>query len=492
MSKFNILDNTKDTQQKSKSPSIVADKNFGGNVAFITMGCSKNKVDSEVMLGALQEKGFRSVPDPQDADLIVINTCAFLQSAVEEGINTVLEMAKYKKEGRCKKLFVAGCMVERYRSDLAKEFPEVDRFISTDELQSIANLDQNSEIALDQARRPYFIYDENMPRVISDSGYSAHIKISEGCNRRCTFCIIPKIRGDLRSRSVQSIVNEITNLRSQGISEFSLIAQDLTAYGTDFEGNRGIKSELHKLINEISKISSGTESFWTRLHYAYPIGVNEELISAIRDLPNICNYLDIPLQHISSNVLKQMHRPLGGKGTRKLVEMMRTVNPELKLRTTLIAGFPGETDEEFEELENFIKEGHFQHVGVFSYSEEPGTPAAELNNQIPVEIREERRERLMLAQKAVLNNKFSEMINKSIKVLVDGFHEESDLLIVGRTEWQAPETDGNVIINDINPELLSQYGIKSDSEFDISKLQGKYFNVKITDFTDYDLIGSIE
>ncbi len=465
-------------------------EHFAGNVAVVTLGCAKNLVDSEVMLGAFVNKGFRPIDDPANAEVILVNTCAFLKSAVEEGIDRILELARFKKEGRCRKLIVAGCMVERYREDLAKSFPEVDRFVSTDELLTVADDSSTTAQAFDAARRPYFLYDEATPRIISTGNHTCFVKISEGCDRPCTFCIIPKIRGGFRSRPIESVVSEVRTLLQGGVREFNLVAQDLTAYGTDFVGNRGVKSELPTLLDALTGLSSrelgsGAADFWVRLLYAYPINTTEELIRQIVDSPVICDYLDMPLQHISGAVLKRMQRPLGEKGTRGLIEKIREIAPELFLRTTFIVGFPGETEADVAALESFISEGHFAHVGIFTYSDESEAKSFAFADRVPDEVKEERRSRLMEVQQRVVKRCLKQMVGQELRVLIDGYHADTDLLVVGRTEWQAPETDGEVMINEITEGLV-------DEDRDVvEQLRGKFGTVEITEYQGYDLVGHL-
>jgi ribosomal protein S12 methylthiotransferase len=475
-----------------EAAAVVADRDFAGNVALVTLGCAKNLVDSEVMLGALRQRGFREISDPSAADVIVVNTCAFLSSAAQESIDTILDLSRWKKEGRCRKLVVAGCLVERYRGELKENLPEVDQFISTDELLKVGELDETTAECLDSSRRPYFIYDETMPRVISTGGHTAFIKISEGCNRPCAFCIIPKLRGAFRSRSQQSIVNEAAALIRGGVRELSLVGQDLTAYGTDFPANRGIISELPSLLDSI--VACTSSPFWLRLLYAYPVGVTEELINTLRSSPNLCRYLDMPLQHISASVLKSMRRPLGAKGTRALIERIRSTAPEVALRTTFIVGFPGETEQDVQELVEFVREGHFTHVGVFEYSQEEGTPAYKMGQQVSTAEKKRRRKAVMEAQQAVVESRFNSLIGQTIKVLIDGEHEESDLLLSGRTEWQAIETDGSVIINEVDESVLEKCGYDLTDEMTIraADFTGRFAEVEITDFAGYDLVGKIK
>lgn len=465
-----------------ENAAIYADKNFAGNATLVTLGCAKNLVDSEVMLGALKQKGFRLIVNPQDADLIIVNTCAFLESAVKEGIDKILELAKYKKTGRCRKLIVAGCMVERYRSDLEKSFPEVDRFISTDELLKVADDEETTTDAFSESRRPYFIYDESMPRVRSTLGHTSFVKISEGCDRPCAFCIIPKIRGSFRSRPLDSIVSEIKTLSTEGVKEINLVAQDLTAYGSDISENK--KPQLIDLIKQIDNLES---DFWLRLLYAYPIGVNEELIKTIINSKHTCSYLDLPLQHISNAVLKRMNRPLGEKGTRGLIEQIKKIAPELSLRTTFVLGFPGETEEDVDALESFINEGYFTHVGAFTYSNEKEAKAYSYPDQVTEKVKKKRRDRIMLAQQKLVEKRNKGLINKNIKVLIEGFHQDSKQLLTARANWQAPETDGEIIINNISDEIKN----KINEGFEINELLGKFAEVEINEVAGYDLVATL-
>ncbi len=465
--------------QRTIPESDITAREYGGTVAFVTLGCAKNTVDSEVMMGVLHQKGYVPVADPAVADLIVVNTCAFLESAVKEGIDTILDVARYKEEGRCRRLVVAGCMVERYRAELIESLPEVDMFISTDELLRVGDHSEHTSIeAFDAARRPYFLYDDTAPRILSTASHTAYIKIAEGCNRPCAFCIIPKIRGAFRSRPIDSIVKESTTLLSQGVRELNLVAQDLTAYGSDFEGNRGIVNELPKLLRAVTD-ANRDQDFWLRLYYAYPIGISEELLQVISGTPQICNYLDLPLQHISHPVLKSMQRPLGEKGTRALIETIRTHAPDITLRTTFVVGFPGETDKDIEVLESYIREGHFTHVGVFTYSQEKEAKAFTFGNQVDEHVKDERRERLMFAQQEVLEKKLSEKIGSVERVIFEGEHPESELLYQARAEWQGVDADGVTIINDTNDQILTE------------DMKGRFISVEITEVAGYDVLGRI-
>ena len=484
------------------NPAIHAGEGFAGNVLLVTLGCAKNLVDSEVMLGALRTKGFRPIVDPEHADLIVVNTCAFLQSAVEEGIDRILELSRYKEEGRCRRLVVAGCMVERYRDQLASSLPEVDRFISTDELLSVADEDETTSSCFDEARRPYFIYDESMPRIRSTQGHTAYVKVAEGCDRPCAFCIIPKIRGSFRSRPIDSIVGEMEDLESCGVREINLVAQDLTSYGIDLHGNSNGgrsrhpgKPQLTELLQAMTDRADRlgvSRSLWIRLLYAYPIGVDERLIRTIADSPVICNYLDLPLQHISHAVLKRMNRPLGERGTRGLIEQIRATAPEVALRTTFIVGFPGETEEDIQSLEQFVGEGHFTQLGVFTYSQESEAKAYTFPDQVPDEVKEERRRRIMEVQQTVVARRNEQLLHDSlergrhVRVLVDGYHADTDLLLSSRSEWQGPETDGEVIINDVDDSLKD-----AAEDADLERILGRFGIVELSETAGYDLVGRL-
>lgn len=468
-SKLNVISDKPQVPEVIRAP-------YAGNALMVTLGCAKNLVDSEVMLGALRAKGFELVTDPTSADLIVVNTCAFLESAVEEGIDRILEMSKYKQTARCKQLVVAGCMVERYRDDLEQSLPEVDRFISTDDLLLVGDTDSPS--ILDKARRPYFLYDEGMPRVLSTSSHLAYVKIAEGCDRPCTFCIIPKIRGEFRSRPIESILEEIRLLKNSGTKEFNLVAQDLTAFGNDRSRNNQGK-ELVKLLSGIESIVRPEERIWLRLLYAYPIGVTDELLALIANSKVVCPYLDLPLQHVSDSVLKSMQRPLGGKKTKELINKISKHSPEIAFRTTFLVGFPGETEQDVRELEEFVAEGHFTHMGVFAYSQEKEATSYTFDKQVPEAEREQRRARIMLAQQQVVTKRLKSKLGQEEIVLVDGIDQNN---IQARAIWQAPETDNCVFIDQIKTGML---GAESNG------LKGKFVKVKYHNHSDYDLFAEL-
>lgn len=444
-------------------------REFRGRAAVVTLGCAKNQVDSEVMLGVLRKGGFEIVADLSEADVAIVNTCGFLESAVKESIDAVLDAAEYKEKGRLRKLIVAGCMVERYRDNLVDSLPEADGFLLLDDILRVGEMaSEGFEQVLEAAARPYFLYDDTMPRQLSTRPHTAYMKISEGCNRPCTFCIIPRIRGAMRSRTIDSLVREITDLGNAGVREVNLVAQDSTSYGKD------LKTDLTTLLRTLNETKAVE---WIRLLYAYPIGIDEELLTALSELDRVCEYLDLPLQHASERVLKAMQRPLGRYSPRSIVDFIRKTSPKLALRTTFIVGFPGETDEDIQELEDFILEGHFTSVGIFTYSPEEGTPGAEMDNQVSDEDKIARKERLMMAQQRVVQERLEGYVGQVLEVMVEGTHEETDLLITGRTRWQAPEVDGCVIINDLGP----REGIAA----------GEICRVEVTEIMGYDLVGRV-
>lgn len=446
---------------------------FSGRAAVVTLGCAKNQVDSEVMIGVLRNSGFEIVNDLKRADVAVVNTCGFLESAVKESVDCVLELSELKRSGSLRRLLVAGCMVERYKGDIRKALPEVDSFIALDGLLSVGQAalgtDDSLRDILHEGARPYFLYDDTMPRHLASQRHMAYVKVSEGCNRPCAFCIIPQIRGAMRSRTIESIAREVQALGAQGVREINLVAQDLTSFGAD-KGER--------LVDLLRQLDASKAAAWIRLLYAYPVGVDDELLSAIVELPTVCDYLDVPLQHSSEEVLRAMKRPIGRFGSRRFVEYVRATAPAIKLRTTFIVGFPGETEDDIKDLEAFVADGHFESVGVFTYSPEPGTAAHDLTGQIPEKEKRARRDRVMLAQQKVRVARNQEYIGKRIEVLVEGPHEETDMLLSARTRFQAPEVDGSVLINDVAEGLG---GVES----------GHLGAVEITEISGYDLVGTL-
>jgi len=440
-------------------------------VHLVSLGCPKNRVDSEVMVGKLQEGPFELVDEPALADVIVVNTCSFIQPATEESIETVLEMARFKEEGSCTKLVVTGCMVQRFGKSLEGEMPEVDHFLGTGEYHRIADV-LNARDAMAPKSHidvPMYIHDEMSPRVNSWAGHSAYLKISEGCNHRCTFCIIPQLRGKLRSRTIESLVVEAAKLSAGGVRELNLISQDSTAYGRDLYG----KPKLAELLRALAKVE-GIE--WLRIHYAYPIGLPDDLLQTIADEPKVLPYLDMPLQHASGPMLKAMKRGVTRAGQERILTRVRAAIPDIAIRTTFIVGFPGETEDDFAVLEDFVREQRFSRVGVFTYFQEEGTPAAELPNQVPEEIRELRQARLMQVQAEISREVNEALVGQTVPVMLDGVSGESDLLLSGRLMSQAPEVDGQVFVTSVPP------GAKA----------GDVLPCRIVQAADYDLVGEMD
>lgn len=439
------------------------------NVSLVSLGCPKNLVDAEVMLGHLPADRFEIVTDETQADIIIVNTCAFISDAQEESVDTILEVADHKKHGRCRMLVVSGCLPQRYGEKLAAELPEVDLFVGTaDAPRLVALLDaqlerQGQTTAIGP---PEFLYDHTTPRVKSSPFYSTYVKIAEGCANLCSYCVIPRLRGTLRSRSIDSIVAEVRRLTADGVKEVNLIAQDITAYGAD----RDDGARLEGLLRELVKID---ELRWLRLLYAYPDGISDELIELIATEEKICNYLDIPLQHVDGAILKQMNRRVDEATIRGLIRRLRERIPELTLRTSFIVGFPGETEEQFAKLHEFVNEGHFERVGVFRYSREEGTSAAAMEGQIPERVKKSRYAKLMKSQQRVSFRRNRALVGRVEPVLVEGYSEETELLLRGRCIRQAPDIDGQVYITAGNAEI------------------GDIVDLRITDSSDYDLIGEI-
>jgi ribosomal protein S12 methylthiotransferase len=439
-------------------------------VHLVSLGCPKNRVDSEVMVGQLRSGPFELVDAAEDADVIVVNTCSFIQPATEESIETVLEMAKLKEKGKLKKLVVTGCMVQRYGKTLEGELPEVDHFLGTGEYHRITEILTARSGAQPKSfvDVPMYIHDEMAPRVNSWSRCSAYLKISEGCDHRCAFCIIPQLRGKLRSRTIPSLVTEATRLAGEGVRELNLISQDSTAYGRDLRDG----SDLGALMAALAKID-GVD--WIRLHYAYPIGIPASLLEVMANEPKIVKYLDMPLQHASGPMLKAMRRGVTRDGQERILERIRRHVPDVTLRTTFIVGFPGETDRDFAELCDFVEKEQFDHVGVFTYFQEEGTPAAELPDQVPDKVKQQRQARLMELQRGISRSKLLAKVGTVVPVLIEGTSEESEILLRGRTDRQAPDVDGQVYIADA-PE-----GVEV----------GQIRRLEVTQAADYDLVGRL-
>jgi ribosomal protein S12 methylthiotransferase len=445
-------------------------------VGFISLGCPKNLVDSEVMMGRLKQEGYELTSDAADADTLVVNTCGFIDAAKKESIDAILEAARLKSEGKCQRLVVAGCLVERYRDELRAEMPEVDAFIGTSQINDITkaadprvNTRSLPVLPLGNQTATY-LYDESTPRVLATPGHFAYVKIAEGCDRPCAFCFIPQMRGHFRSRRFGSVVAEAQQLAAQGVKEIVLVAQDSSRYGEDL----GEADALAHLMRELCRLD-GVE--WVRVMYTYPTHISDGFLDVLASEPKAVKYLDMPLQHASQNVLKLMKRGGNRASLERLIGRVRLRVPGIAVRTTFIAGFPGETEEDFAELRAFVKNVEFDRVGVFTYSDEEGTPAFDLPGKVDAKVARERRARLMRAQSRISLKKNRARVGEVVRVLFEGASEETDLLWQGRMETQAPDIDGCVLINDA-PEGFAPE-------------PGQFVNVEITEAQQYDLVGRI-
>ena len=419
----------------------------GKKVYFVSLGCPKNQVDTEIMLGVVRDQGHQLVDSAEEADTLVVNTCGFIEEAKQESIETILELAQNKAagltSGRGKKLVVAGCLSQRYPDELAKEMPEVDNFLGSADMLGLAQVLQGGaqRMGVSPLGRRAYLYDHTTPRQVSGKRHSAYLKIAEGCDRPCAFCIIPKLRGAQRSRTIESIVAEAEMLVENGARELCLVAQDLTTYGTDLED----RPSFEKLLDGLCQVR---DLRWIRLHYAFPTTVTDGLLAQISSEPKIATYLDVPLQHVDTDVLKRMRRGYTEKVVRGLVERLRAQKNYITLRTTMLVGHPGETEAAFQRLYDFIEEGHVDHLGVFPWSREDGTPSALLPGRVDPEEAEERRLALMELQEEIRQARQEAMIGREIEVMVEGVSEESEFLLDGRHEGQAPGIDGKVILTD--------------------------------------------
>ncbi len=440
-------------------------------VGMVSLGCPKNLVDSEVMLGLLAQRGYEVTSRAEEAEVLIVNTCSFIEPAKRESIDAILEMAEYKKSGAAKKLVVAGCLVERYRQDILNEIPEVDFVIGTNELERVleACKADGHRRSAEEPADPY-LYHEFTPRILSTPGYSAYIKIAEGCDHPCSFCVIPQMRGRFRSRRFESVLREAENLAGQGVREITLIGQDTTSYGEDL----GLRDGLPTLLRELGKIP---ELVWVRFLYCYPNRLTDSLIEAVAETPKVTKYFDIPLQHASRTVLKDMRRGSSGEHFLCLAEKIRAAIPGVALRTTMIVGFPGETEEDFKALVDFVAAAEFDHLGVFLYSNEETSRAFHLPHQVPQRVAQRRRRRLLELQRKISRRKLRQKIGKSFPLLVEGRSEETELVFRGRLESQAPEIDGQTLISD----------------FEGAEPQpGEFRWATITAAADYDLVGRLE
>ncbi|HEV8336837.1 MAG TPA: 30S ribosomal protein S12 methylthiotransferase RimO [Candidatus Polarisedimenticolia bacterium] len=442
-------------------------------VGFVSLGCPKNLVDSEVMLGSLRGSGCELSADPADSDVIVVNTCGFIESAKRESIDTILEMAEHRKKGRCRRLVVAGCLVQRYHRELRDEIPEIDAFVGLDELDKIvqavrgdlASAASDPAAAISGMARA--LYDHRAARVLATRPHLAYLKISEGCDHVCSFCAIPSMRGRMRSRSVASLRLEAEALARRGVKELILIAQDSTDYGADL----GDGADLAGLLRTLDAVP-GIE--WIRIHYAYPNRVSDALLHAMAASPKVCRYLDIPLQHADPAILRSMRRGGGGAAHLRLIRKIRRILPGCALRTTFIVGFPGETRHSFRMLCDFVREARFEHAGVFAYSHEEGTAAFSRRDDVSAALKSRRRDRLMEIQAAIALEHNRARIGRLLPVRIDGLETETRMLLTGRTEFQSPDVDGRVLITD---------GVSAP---------GTLAPVRILEAHPYDLVGHIE
>jgi ribosomal protein S12 methylthiotransferase len=493
--------NTSGAPASTKNAVTVAGETQRPRVGFVSLGCPKNLVDSEVMMGLLARGGAELSTRAEDADVIVVNTCSFIESAQQESVDTILEMAAHKTSGRAKKLIVAGCLVERYRDEIQKRIPEVDAVVGTGELEKIlaaaglapapakndspfvvlsSRPEGDARMAQGRFSRetwdgavadlPNYLYDDETPRILSTPKSTAYIKIAEGCDHPCTFCIIPSLRGQFRSRRFESVVAEAERLAQAGVREITLIGQDTTCYGEDF----GLKDGLAQLLRKLAQID---DLRWIRFLYAYPNKITGKLLETIATQEKICSYMDVPLQHASASVLKRMKRGGGADVFLHSIEKMRRVIPDLTLRTSFIVGFPGETESEFEELCDFVRTAQFDWMGAFSYSDQEGADAYGLDEKLsPSEI-ERRRKHLMGIQRQISKKKKKSLVGREFDLLLQGTSEETELLLEGRTAMHAPEIDGKVFVNDFPAELTPQ--------------TGEFYRCRITEAHDYDLVATI-
>jgi ribosomal protein S12 methylthiotransferase len=438
-------------------------------IGFISLGCPKNLVDTEVMMGQLVERGHQLTHEPADADVIVVNTCSFIDPAKQESVDTILEMAEYKKSGKASKLIVAGCLVERYRGDIQKDMPEVDALIGTNELDRVVALCEGS----DAPAKPFepYLYHDLTPRVLSTGRHYAYIKIAEGCDHPCTFCVIPQYRGKFRSRRFESVIAEATRLFSQGVREINLIGQDTTCYGEDL----GLKDGLAMLLGRLARIETEHVK-WVRFLYCYPNKITQKLLDTIAAHPSLVKYIDMPLQHASREVLKRMKRGSSGDFFLKLLEKIRATIPGVAIRTSMIVGFPGETDADFEELCQFAKAAQFDRLGVFSYSDEDTSASFHLDGKVGARDIYNRKRHLMAAQRKISRARNRALVGRELDVLVEGPSEESDLLWQGRLATQAPEIDGVSYITDFNGSEARP---------------GEIRKMRISEAYDYDLAGAL-
>lgn len=444
------------------------------NILFISLGCDKNLVDTEVMLGILAQRGHQMVDDENEADVIIINTCCFIHDAKEESIQNILEMAQLKENGRLKALIVAGCLAQRYKDEILKEIPEVDAVLGTTSYEEIGNI-IDSVLSDNMAERGQsritmkdvdYLPEVKTKRLVTTGGHFAYLKIAEGCDKHCTYCIIPKVRGNYRSVPMENLLKEAKELADGGVKELILVAQETTVYGQDIYGEK----MLPKLLRELCKINGIR---WIRILYCYPEEITDELIQTMKEEPKICHYLDLPIQHASDAILKKMGRRTSKAQLIETIEKLRDAIPDIALRTTLITGFPGETEEDHEELMDFVDQMEFERLGVFTYSPEEDTPAAKMDGQIEEEVKEDRQAELMELQQDIVFEQAEDMIGRELLVMIEGKVADENAY-VGRTYRDAPNVDGLIFVN-TDEELMS----------------GDFAKVKVTGAMEYDLIGEL-
>lgn len=457
-----------------KQESVKANTKKAEKVHFVSLGCPKNLVDSEIMAGTLMKDGFSVVGDAEEADTVVVNTCGFIEDSKQESISKILEMARLKEEGSIKRVVVAGCLTQRYKNDLVEGLPEADLFVGSGEFQNISKILKNHTKGESQKtffNLPTYLQETNTPRVNSQPRHRAYLKISEGCMKRCAFCAIPLIRGNLQSRTLENVVNEAKLLVSGGVKELIVISHDFTDYGWDLTRKDPARRESpYELLKALSD-ESGAE--WIRLLYLYPDGITPDMVKLIRERKNLVKYFDMPLQHINNEMLKKMNRKMTRQEIETALAEIRKQIPDAVIRTQFIVGFPGETEEQFEEILKFISEQKFDRVGCFKYSPEESTPGGRMPDQIDEETKQRRHDALMEVQQNISREKHEAFVGKRVQVLVEGLSEETDLLLQGRTSQQAPDIDGVVLINDGQAEV------------------GEMVTVEITENMEYDLIGHI-
>jgi ribosomal protein S12 methylthiotransferase len=445
-------------------------RNINLKIGFVSLGCPKNLVDTEVMMGELSERGHELTSHPGDADVLVVNTCSFIDPAKQESIDTILEMAEYKKTGRAQKLIVAGCLVERYRDQIRGQLPEVDALIGTNELSKIVALCEGFE-AESNVLEPY-LYHDLTPRVLATANHFAYIKIAEGCDHPCSFCVIPQYRGKFRSRRFESVIAEATRMFAQGVREINLIGQDTTSYGVDL----GIKDGLAQLMARLAQIETARQK-WIRFLYCYPNRITQKLLDTIAEHAALVKYIDMPLQHASAGVLKRMKRGSHGDFFLKLLERIRTTIPGVAIRTSMIVGFPGETEADFEILCDFVKAAQFDRLGVFSYSDEDTSASFQLDAKVDGRAIYNRKQKLMALQRRVSKSRNRKMIGREVDVLIEGPSPETELLWQARMSTQAPEIDGFCYVNDF---------------VGAAPRRGEIRRMRITEAHDYDLIGTLD